>query len=309
MPDASGRLQPYIQQSSALGPVPTAVVYPCSSNGLIGAVEAAHAGLIRPILIGPATTIREVAARDGVDLSGYTMVDAASPLEAAARAAELARSAEAQILMKGSLHTDELMSVVVSREAGLRTACRISHVFVMDVASHPRLLLISDAAVNIAPNLPTKRDIVQNAIDVAHVLGIAEPRVALLSAVETVNPDIPSTLDAAALCKMADRGQITGAVLDGPLAFDNAVSEEAARVKGIRSPVCGQADILVVPNLEAGNMLYKQLVYLSGALAAGVVAGARVPLVLTSRADSPRSRIASTAIACLMAHRRAGSAA
>lgn len=273
----------------------------------MGAISAASAELIDPVLVGPSRLIREVADREGVDIGRYSIIDAPDAIAAAVRAAELARSGEAGMLMKGSLHTDELMSVLVSREAGLRTGRRISHVFVMDVPGHDRLFLITDAAVNITPDLPVKRDIVQNAIDLAHALGIARPRVALLSAVETVNPDIPSTIDAAALCKMADRGQITGAVLDGPLAFDNAISAKAAQTKGIASPVAGQPDILVVPALEAGNMLYKQLVYLSGALAAGIIMGARVPVVLTSRADTPRSRLASTAVACLMAHRQRNS--
>ncbi|PZP62120.1 MAG: hypothetical protein DI596_04110, partial [Azospira oryzae] len=252
--------------------------------------------------------IRRAAAEAGADLAGCTLIEEADPVACATRAAALVRSGEAEVIMKGSLHTDELMGVVVSREAGLRTHRRISHVFVMDVAAYPKLLLITDAAVNIAPSLTTKRDIVQNAVDVAQVIGVEVPRVALLSAVETVNPDIPSTVEAAALCKMADRGQITGAILDGPLAFDNAISADAAKTKGITSPVSGQADVLVVPNLEAGNMLYKQLVYLAGALAAGVVVGARVPVVLTSRADTPASRIASTAVACLLARARTAQA-
>lgn len=308
MTQSFGRCQALIDQARSHGPVATAVVYPVSREGLLGAVEAARCGLIHPLLIGPGETIRRVATEAGVDLAGCALIEESEPVACAARAAALARAGEAQVIMKGSLHTDELMGVIVSRDAGLRTHRRISHVFVMDVAAYPKLLLISDAAVNIAPGLATKRDIVQNAIDVARVIGVETPRVALLSAVETVNPDIPSTVDAAALCKMADRGQITGAVLDGPLAFDNAISAQAARTKGIASPVSGQVDVLVVPNLEAGNMLYKQLVYLSGALAAGVVVGARVPVVLTSRADTPASRIVSTAVACLLAQARKASA-
>lgn len=308
MTQSFGRCQALIDQARSHGPAATAVVYPVSREGLLGAVEAARCGLIHPLLVGPGETIRRVAAEAGVDLAGCVLIQETEPVACAARAAALARAGEAQVIMKGSLHTDELMGVIVSRDAGLRTHRRISHVFCMDVAAYPKLLLISDAAVNIAPGLATKRDIVQNAIDVARVIGVETPRVALLSAVETVNPDIPSTVDAAALCKMADRGQITGAVLDGPLAFDNAISAQAARTKGIVSPVSGQVDVLVVPNLEAGNMLYKQLVYLSGALAAGVVVGARVPVVLTSRADTPASRIASTAVACLLAQARKASA-
>ncbi|WP_205617106.1 bifunctional enoyl-CoA hydratase/phosphate acetyltransferase [Pelomicrobium methylotrophicum] len=303
-----GRCQPLIDQARARGPVVTAVVYPVSREGVLGAVESARLGLIRPLLVGPGEAIRRAAAEAGADLAGCTLIEEADPVACATRAAALVRSGEAEVIMKGSLHTDELMGVVVSREAGLRTHRRISHVFVMDVAAYPKLLLITDAAVNIAPGLTTKRDIVQNAVGVAQVIGVEVPRVALLSAVETVNPDIPSTVEAAALCKMADRGQITGAILDGPLAFDNAISADAAKTKGITSPVSGQADVLVVPNLEAGNMLYKQLVYLSGALAAGVVVGARVPVVLTSRADTPASRIASTAVACLLARARTAQA-
>ncbi len=302
-----GRCQALIDRARSRGPVATAVVYPVSREGLLGAVEAARCGLIHPLLVGPGEVIRRIATEVGVDLAGYALIEESDPVACAARAAALAQAGEVQAIMKGSLHTDELMGVIVSREAGLRTQRRISHVFVMDVAAYPKLLLISDAAVNIAPGLATKRDIVQNAIDVARVIGVDTPRVALLSAVETVNPDIPSTVDAAALCKMADRGQITGAVLDGPLALDNAISAQAASIKGIASPVAGQADVLVIPNLEAGNMLYKQLVYLSGALAAGVVVGARVPVVLTSRADTPASRIASTAVACLLAQARKAS--
>lgn len=297
-----GRYQKLIERSRKLGAVPTAVVYPCSRDALLGAVEAERAGLIKPILVGPRKRIQEIASAEKVDLKSYSVIEAEDPIGSASQAAAFVKSGKAEILMKGSLHTDELMSVVVSKEAGLRTARRMSHVFVMDVPSYDRLLLITDAAVNIAPDLRIKQDIVQNAIDLAHVLGIATPRVAILSAVETVNPDMPATLDAAALCKMADRGQITGAILDGPLAFDNAISEKAAQTKGIKSPVSGQVDILLVPGLEAGNMLYKQLVYLAGATAAGVVVGTRVPIILTSRADNLRTRMASTTVACLLAH-------
>jgi len=299
-----GRYQILIERCREQGAIRAAVVYPCSREALGGAVEAARAGLISPILVGPKKTIEEIAAKENIALADYPVSEAEDPVAAASQAAALVRTREADVLMKGSLHTDELMSVIVSREAGLRTARRISHVFVMDVPSYDRLLLITDCAVNIAPDLKVKRDIVQNAVDVAHVLGIETPKVAILSAVETVNPDIPSTVDAAALCKMADRDQISGAILDGPLAFDNAISAKAAQVKGIRSPVSGDVDVLVVPGLEAGNMLFKQLQYLAGSEAAGVVVGTKVPVVLTSRADSPRTRMASTAVACLLAHYR-----
>jgi phosphotransacetylase len=302
MNDPLGRCRELADRAIRLGAVPTAVVYPCSRDALRGAFEAAALGLIKPTLIGPADRITALCREAQLDAASCSIVDIGDPAAAAREAAAMVERGEARSLMKGSLHTDELMSVAISRDAGLRTARRVSHVFVMDVPTHDRLLLLSDCAVNIAPDLAAKREIVQNAIALAHALGIATPNVALLSAVETVNPAIPSTLDAAALCKMADRGQITGAVLDGPLAFDNAISAEAARTKGIDSPVSGRADILIVPALEAGTMLYKQLVYLSGALAAGVVLGAKVPIILTSRADSPESRTASTAVACLWAH-------
>jgi len=282
-------------------PAPTAVVHPCSAAALLAAVDAAEAGLIAPILVGPESKIRKAAEEAGKSLDGLRIVPAAHSHEAAAKAVELARVGEAQLLMKGSLHTDELMGAVVAAATGLRTERRISHVYVMDVPSHPAPLLITDAAINIAPTLLEKADIIRNAIDLAHVIGIEQPRVAILSAVETVNPALPSTLEAAALCKMADRGQITGGLLDGPLAFDNAVSEAAAAEKGIVSPVAGKADILVAPNLEAGNMLAKQLTFLGGADAAGVVLGARAPIILTSRADSLRTRLASCAVAVLMA--------
>jgi phosphotransacetylase/acyl dehydratase len=289
-------------------PVPVAVAHPCDAAALGAAAEAAAAGLIEPILVGPEAKIRAAAAAAGVEIGRFRLVPAPHSHAAAARAVALVRAGEAEALMKGSLHTDELMREVVAAETGLRTGRRLSHVYVMDVPAHPRPLLVTDAAVNIAPTLEEKRDIVQNAIDLARVMGIAEPRVAVLSAVETVNPAIPSTLEAAALCKMAERGQITGGLVDGPLAFDNAVSPEAARQKGIASPVAGRADVLVVPDLEAGNMLAKQLTFLAGADAAGVVVGARVPIVLTSRADGRRTRIASCAVAVLMARARRASA-
>ena len=282
-------------------PVPVAVAHPCDAASLGAAVEGAAAGLITPILVGPATKIRAAAAAAELDIAAFRLVDEPHSHAAAARAVALVRAGEAALLMKGSLHTDELMRAVLARDTGLRTERRLSHVYIMDVPSYPRALLLTDAAVNVTPTLEEKRDIVQNAIDLAHIMGIAQPRVAILAAVETVSPAMPSTLAAAALCKMADRGQITGGLLDGPLAFDNAVSLEAARQKGIVSEVAGRADILVVPDLEAGNMLAKQLSFLAGADAAGVVCGARVPIILTSRADSARTRIASCAVAVLMA--------
>jgi len=283
-------------------------VYPCSADALGGALLAQRDGLIRAVLIGPAAEIRALAALERIALGTTAIVDVREPAACAETAAAMARSGEVSVIMKGSLHTDELMAALIAREAGLRSSRRVSHVTVLDVPDYPRLLLVSDAAINIAPDLVAKRDITQNAIDLAHALGLAAPRVAILSAVETVTPEVHSTIDAAALCKMADRGQISGAVLDGPLAFDNAISAEAARVKGIRSPVAGRADILVVPNLEAGNMLYKELVFVSHAIPAGVVLGTSVPVVLTSRADTRASRVASAAIASLMAH-HAGRAA
>jgi phosphate acetyltransferase len=284
--------------------VTCAVVHPCDKASLSGAIEAAKAGLIVPILVGPPAKIRAVADAEGLDIEPYQIVPVQHSHAAAARAVEIAYAGNADALMKGSLHTDELMGAVVSSAPRLRTNRRISHVYVMDVPTYPRLLLVTDAAINILPDLEAKADICQNAIDLAHLLGIEEPKVAILSAVETVSPKIPSTLDAAALCKMADRGQITGGILDGPLAFDNAISPEAVRTKAIVSLVAGQADILLVPDLEAGNMLAKQLQYLAGADAAGIVLGTRVPIVLTSRADSVRTRLASTAVLKLMAHAR-----
>ena len=301
--ERGGRFRQVIEQARSLGPIRTAVVHPVDRNSLLGAIDAARAGLIVPVLVGPETKIRAVAAAESVDLAPWALVATRHSHEAAERAVAMVRAGEVEALMKGSLHTDELMHEVVAKETGIRTARRLSHVFVVDVPTYARLLFITDAAINIAPDLDAKRDIVQNAIDLARVLGIAEPKVAVLSAVETVSPEIRSTIDAAALCKMAERGQITGGVLDGPLAFDNAVSEEAARVKGIESPVAGRADILVVPDLESGNMLAKQLEYLGEAQSAGVVLGARVPIVLTSRADSPLTRMTSCAVALLYARR------
>ncbi|PZU69340.1 MAG: enoyl-CoA hydratase [Sphingobium sp.] len=281
--------------------IPTAVAHPCSAAALTAAIEAAEASLIEPVLVGPEARIRAVAQEAGKDIAAFRIVDSLHSHDSAAKAVELARSGEAKLLMKGSLHTDELLGAVVSGTSGLRTERRISHAYVMDVPGHPTPLIITDAAINIAPTLEEKADIIRNAIDLAHVMGRAEPKVAILSAVETVNPAMPSTLDAAALCKMAERGQIAGGVLDGPLAFDNAVSEAAAKEKGIVSSVAGKAEILVVPDIEAGNMLAKQLTFLGGADAAGVVLGARVPIILTSRADSLRTRLASCAMAALLA--------
>jgi phosphate butyryltransferase len=287
---------------AAAGPaVVTAIVHPVDALSLRGAVEAAQAGFIVPVLVGPAARIRAVAAADALDIASFRLVDAPDAPQSAARAVELVRDGEVAMLMKGDLHTDQFMHPVMSATTGLRTGKHISHAFVLDVPDYPRLLLLTDMAITIAPTLAEKMGIVQNAIDCAHVIGIAQPRVAILAAVEMVNPRLPSTLDAAALCKMAERGQITGGMLDGPLAFDNAISEAAAAEKGIVSPVAGRADILVVPDLEAGNMLAKELTFLAGAEAAGVVLGASVPIVLTSRADNEATRTASCALGVLMA--------
>jgi phosphate acetyltransferase len=291
-----------IAAAKALPPLATAVAYPCDETSLKGAVEAAEEGLIKPILVGPKDKIRSVAQTFSLDLGDVEVVDVLHSHDSAAKAVELVRTGKAELLMKGSLHTDELLAEVVKRETGIRTGRRISHVFVMDVPGHPDTLFITDAAVNIAPDLMAKRDIIQNAIDLYAGLGLGTPKVAILSAVETVTTSIPSTIEAGALCKMADRGQITGGELDGPLAFDNAISPEAARIKGIKSQVAGQAQILVVPDLEAGNMLAKNLTFLSNADAAGIVLGARVPIILTSRADNVRTRMASCAVAVLLRH-------
>jgi phosphate acetyltransferase len=293
-----------IERSRAFPPVVTAVAHPCDASSLAGVIDAAKAAIIKPILVGPVALIRATAEQLSVDLAGLELVDAPNSGAAAEKAVELARLGRAELLMKGSLHTDEIMGAVVRREAGMRTARRISHCFIMDVPSYPKPLVITDAAVNIAPALEDKIDIVRNAIDMVRALGLDSPRVAILSAVETVNPKIQSTIDAAALCKMADRGQITGGILDGPLALDNAISMAAARTKGIESSVAGQADILVVPDLEAGNMLAKNLSFLANADSAGIVLGARVPIILTSRADSVRARMASCAVAALCVHGR-----
>ncbi len=293
-----------IEACAELEPVSAAVAHPCDQSSLTAAVEAAEAELIRPVLVGPEAKIRSVAEQFGLDIGPYRLVDAPHSHAAAAAAVEIVRAGQAETLMKGSLHTDELMGAVVSKATGLRTERRISHVFIMDVPTYPKPLAVTDAAINIFPDLETKVDIVQNAIDMAQALRVERPKVAILSAVETVTPKIPSTIDAAALCKMAERGQITGGLLDGPLAFDNAISKEAAAIKGIRSEVAGDADILLVPDLEAGNMLAKQLTFLANADAAGIVLGARVPIILTSRADTVRARMASCAVAVLLAHAR-----
>ncbi|KAA6457883.1 bifunctional enoyl-CoA hydratase/phosphate acetyltransferase [Acidobacteria bacterium AB60] len=290
----------FLERCKDLPAITTAVVWPQSDVALRGTVEAAAAGLIEPTIIGDEPAIRSLAARIGVDLAEYPILQADDEARAAELGVAMCRAGNAQAMMKGSLHTDELMKAAMQRDTGLRTARRISHVFVMDTPAYPRTLLITDAAINIVPELEDKVHIVQNAIDLAHALGIPEPKVALLSAVETVNPKIKSTLDAAALCKMADRGQITGGILDGPLAFDTAVSAKAAAIKKLESPVVGQADILVVPDLESGNMLAKQLEYLGGAQLAGIVLGARVPTILTSRADSAETRLTSCAVAVLL---------
>jgi phosphate acetyltransferase/phosphate butyryltransferase len=305
----TGKYERLLARCAHLGPVDTAVAHPCDGASLGAAVEAAGAGLIAPILVGPAHRIQRVAKELGVDIAPFPLEDAPNSHAAAARAVEIVKTGRASVLMKGSLHTDELMSEVVRRDAGLRTDRRVSHVFVMDVPTYHKPLLVTDAAVNIAPTLDDKRDIVQNAVDFARALGIDPPKVAILSAVETVTTKIPSTIDAAALCKMADRGQIRHAVLDGPLAFDNAISLEAAQTKEIVSPVAGDADILLVPDLEAGNMLAKNLTFLSRADAAGIVLGARVPIILTSRADNQRTRLASCAVAAIFADTRRRSAA
>ena len=300
----TGKYERLLARCEFLAPVPTAVVHPCEATALAGAVEAAQKGLIAPLLIGPADKIREVAESTGIDLGNLPIVDVQHSHAAAAKAVELVKEGKAEILMKGSLHTDELMGAVVSREGGLRTGRRISHVFVMDVPTYHKVLIVTDGAINITPTLEDKVDICQNAIDLAISLGLEKPKVAILAAVETVNSKMPATLDAAALCKMAERGQIKGALLDGPLAFDNAISKQAAETKGIKSAVAGDPDILLAPDLEAGNILAKQLSFLANADSAGMVLGAKVPIILTSRADSVRSRIASCAVAKLVAHAR-----
>ena len=298
-----------IARARAETAAPTVVAHPCDETSLRGALEGAHAGLIVPTLVGPTKKIRGVAEEHELDIGGFELVDAPHSDAAAALAVQLIREGKGELLMKGSLHTDELMREVAASATGLRTKRRISHVFVMDVPGHADTLFITDAAINIFPDLESKRDIIQNAIDLWTAVGLGRPRVAILSAVETVTQKIPSTIDAAALCKMAERGQITGGDVDGPLAFDNAIDPEAARIKGIVSPVAGRGQILVVPDLEAGNMLAKNLTFLSHADAAGIVLGARVPIILTSRADSVRTRLASCAVAALYAAARRQAAA
>jgi len=303
-PDLTTRLQ-----GPDLAPLRTAVAHPVSAGSLKGALDARDAGLIEPVLVGPQQKIEAAAAGIGADLSGVALIDVPHSHAAAAEAVALVRAGEAGAIMKGSLHTNELMAEIVDGATGLRTDRRMSHVFVLLTPAYPRALIISDGGINIAPDLTTKRWITQNAIDVARAIGVELPKVAILSATEEVDPNIPSTIDAAALCKMAERGQITGGLLDGPLAFDGAVSPEAVAAKGTVSPVAGQADVLIVPNLEAGNMLAKQLDYLAGASAAGIVVGAKVPVVLTSRADTPAERVASCALAARLAHWQAAQAA
>ena len=298
-----------ISRAKSASAVRTVVAHPCDETSLRGVIEAADAGISVPILVGPAARINAVAHKHGLNIGRFELVDAPHSEAAAAKAVELVRESKGELLMKGSLHTDELMREVTASKTGLRTARRISHVFIMDVPTYPETLFITDAAINIFPDLDAKRDIIQNAIDLFNQVGLGTPRVAILSAVETVTVKIPSTIEAAALCKMADRGQITGGILDGPLAFDNAIDPEAAKIKGIVSPVAGRAQILVVPDLEAGNMLAKNLTFLARADAAGMVLGARVPIILTSRADSVRSRLASCAAAVLYAEARRRGAA
>ena len=300
----TGKYERLLARCERLDPIPTAVAHPCEATALSGAVEAYQRGLIIPLLVGPAASIAKTAASAGIDLKKLEIIDVPHSHAAAEKAVALIREGRAEILMKGSLHTDELMGAVVSRDGGLRTARRISHVFLMDVPTYHKPLVITDGAINIAPTLEDKIDICQNAIDLAISLGVERPKVAILAAVEIVTSKMPATIDAAALCKMADRGQIKNGILDGPLAFDNAISKEAAETKGIQSPVVGDPDILLAPDLEAGNMLAKQLSFLANADSAGMVLGARVPIILTSRADSVRSRIASCAVAVLVAHAR-----
>ena len=300
----TGKYEQLLTRCHSLEPVTTAVAHPCEATALAGAIDAAATGLITPILVGPVRKIQEIAAQNGIDISRARLVDAEHSHAAAAIAVALVRKGEAELLMKGSLHTDELLGAVVARDTGLRTGRRLSHAFVMDVPTYHKVLIVTDGAINIAPTLEDKADICQNAIDFAVSLGAARPKVAILAAVETINSKMVATLDAASLCKMAERGQITHGLLDGPLAFDNAISLEAARTKGIRSEVAGDPDILLAPDLEAGNILAKQLTFLANADSAGIVLGARVPIILTSRADSVRSRIASCGVAMLAAHAR-----
>jgi len=304
MNPGTGRYEILLQRCAGLKPVPTAVAHPCEKTALEGAIDAGQKGLITPILVGPTKRIQEIAKTSGIDLGQVEIIDTPHSHESAAKAVQLVREGKAELLMKGSLHTDELLSAVVAKETGLRTARRISHAFIMDAPNYHKVFLVTDAAINIAPGLEDKVDICQNAIDLCESLGVKNPKVAILAAVETVTSKMPATIDAAALCKMADRGQIRNGQLEGPLAFDNAISKQAAETKGIHSDVAGDPDILLVPDLESGNMLAKQLTFLAGAESAGLVLGARVPIILTSRADSVRSRIASCAVAMLVANAR-----
>ena len=303
----TGKYERLLERCKALEAIPTAVAHPCEESALTGAVEAAQAGLIVPILVGPAAKIEEIAKSANIDLGKIPIVDAQHSVDSAKKAVDLVKQGRAEVLMKGSLHSDELLSAIVSRDGGLRTGRRISHVFVMDVPTYHKVLIITDAAINIAPTLEDKVDICQNAIDLVNSLrrdNPEKPKVAILAAVEIVTTKMPATIDAAALCKMAERGQIKGGILDGPLAFDNAISKQAAEMKGIKSAVAGDPDILLAPDLEAGNILAKQLTFLANADSAGLVLGAKVPVILTSRADSVRSRITSCAVAILVAHAR-----
>ena len=300
----SGKYEQLLERCRGYAPIPTAVAYPCEETALSGAIDAAKKGLITPILVGPAATISALAKSKGIDINGVRIVDVETSHDSAARAVALVREGEAELLMKGSLHSDEILAAVVSKDKGLRTGRRLSHVFLMDVPTYHKVLIVTDGAINIAPTLEDKVDICQNAIDLARSFGVERPKVAILAAVETVNSRMPATIDAAALCKMAERGQIKGGILDGPLAFDNAISADAAKIKGIVSEVAGDPDILLAPDLEAGNMMAKQLSFLANADSAGLVLGARVPVILTSRADSLRSRIASCAAAVRAAHAR-----
>lgn len=300
----TGKYESLLERCRGQEPIPTAVAWPCEETALAGAIDAAREGMIRAILVGPEKTIRDLAKQKGIALGDAEIVDVAESHAAAAAAVALVREGKAELLMKGSLHSDEILGAVVAKEGGLRTGRRLSHVFIMDVPTYHKVLIVTDGAINIAPTLEDKVDICQNAIDLARAFGVERPKVAILAAVEVVNSRMPATLDAAALCKMAERGQIKGGVLDGPLAFDNAISRDAAAMKGITSEVAGDPDILLAPDLEAGNMIAKQLSFLANADSAGLVLGAKVPVILTSRADSLRSRVASTAVAVLAAHAR-----
>ena len=300
----TGKFERLLERCKGLPPIPTAVAYPCEETALEAAIDAGKQGLIAPILVGPAAKIHEIAKAHNIDLAGVEIVDVASSHASAAKAVELVRQGKAELLMKGSLHSDEILGAVIAKETGLRAGRRLSHVFIMDVPTYHKVLIVTDAAINIAPTLEDKVDICQNAIDLCRAFGLEQPKVAILAAVETVTSKMPATLDAAALCKMADRGQIKGGLLDGPLAFDNAISKEAAGIKGIKSEVAGDPDILLAPDLESGNMMAKQLSFLANADSAGLVLGAKVPVILTSRADSVRSRIASCAVAVMAAHLR-----